>query len=222
MPDPIARFRSWLRAAAKAGAPIPEAMVLATADRRGRPSARYVLLKEASERGFVFYTNDHSRKGDEMRANKHVALVFYWDVTGRQVRIEGKVRALPASEADEYWQERPVGSRYASAASEQSRPIPSRALLLKSYAALEADYPDGNIPRPAQWKGYLVTPDAVEFWIRAEPRLHQRELFTRVSSASKASARTRGNRKAGAKTGGGHKADTRVAGGQWKSQILQP
>src|SRR5690349_10446453 len=139
MVDPIARFRTWHRAAAKAGAPIPDAMVLATADRRGRPSARFVLLKEASARGFVFYTNDDSRKGDEMRANKRVALVFYWDQTGRQVRIEGTVRTLPAAEADAYWEERPAGSRYASAASAQSRPIKSRALLLKRYAALEAE-----------------------------------------------------------------------------------
>ncbi len=180
MIDPISRFRSWHRAAARAGAPIPEAMVLATADRRGRPSARYVLLKEASSRGFVFYTNDQSRKGDEMRANKRVALVFYWDQTGRQVRIEGTVKVLPAAEADAYWEERPVGSRYASAASAQSRPVESRALLLRRYAALEAEYPGGDVPRPSHWKGYLVEPDAIEFWTRAEPRLHKRELFTRV------------------------------------------
>jgi len=179
MSDPIARFRTWLRAAAKAGAPIPEGMVLATADRRGRPSARWVLLKEAAARGFVFYTNDLSRKGDEMRANAHVALAFYWDATGRQVRVEGKVKMLPAAEADTYWQQRPVGSRYASAASEQSRPIASRALLMKRYSALEAEFPDGDIPRPRHWKGYVVVPDAIEFWTRAEPRLHQRELFTR-------------------------------------------
>lgn len=179
MSDPIARFRTWFRAAARAGAPIPEAMVLATADRRGRPSVRWVLLKEASQRGFVFYTNDDSRKGGEMRTNANVALAFYWDATGRQVRVEGKVKILPASEADAYWQERPVGSRYASAASNQSRPIASRALLLKRYAELEAEYPDGDIPRPKHWKGYLVVPDAIEFWTRAEPRLHKRELFAR-------------------------------------------
>jgi pyridoxamine 5'-phosphate oxidase len=203
MVDPISRFRSWQRAAARAGAPIPEAMVLATADRRGRPSARFVLLKEASARGFVFYTNDQSRKGDEMRANRHVALVFYWDVTGRQVRIEGKVKVLPRAEADAYWAERPVGSRYASAASAQSRPIRSRAALLGRYAALEAEFPDGDVPRPPHWKGYLVEPDAIEFWTRAEPRLHERELFTRVRSkpASRGAVATRA---------------------AWKSQILQP
>src|SRR3954447_19191968 len=126
MIDPISRLRAWLRAAAKAGAPAPDAMVLATTDRRGRPSARYVLLKEASPRGLVFYTNANSRKGADMAANDRVALVFYWDVTGRQIRIEGKVRLLPPSEADAYWQELPIGSRYASAASDQSRPIASR------------------------------------------------------------------------------------------------
>ena len=91
-------------------------MVLATADRRGRPSARWVLLKEATERGFVFYTNADSRKGREMHANDRVALAFYWDATGRQVRVEGRVRVLGAKEADAYWAERPLGSRYASAA----------------------------------------------------------------------------------------------------------
>jgi pyridoxamine 5'-phosphate oxidase len=192
MSDPIARFRTWFRAAAKAGAPLPEAMVLATVDSRGRPSARWVLLKEAAARGFVFYTNDDSRKGDDMRANAHVALAFYWDATGRQVRVEGKVKMLPASEADAYWQERPTGSRYASAASDQSRPIASRALLMKRYAALEAEFPDGDIPRPKHWKGYVVVPDEIEFWTRAEPRLHKRELFKRTR------------------------------GGDWKTTLLQP
>lgn len=189
---PVTRFRTWFRAAARAGAPIPEAMVLATTDRRGHPSVRWVLLKDASERGFVFYTNAESRKGREMAANDRVALAFYWDVTGRQVRVEGRVRVLGAKEADAYWEERPLGSRYASAASAQSRPVASRAVLLKRYKALEARYPDGDIPRPAHWIGYLVVPDAVEFWTRAEPRLHKRELFTRTR------------------------------GGQWKGVILQP
>jgi pyridoxamine 5'-phosphate oxidase len=207
MPDPIARFRTWLRAASKAGAPLAEAMVLATADRRGRPSARYVLLKEASARGFVFYTNDQSRKGDEMRANRRVALVFYWNETGRQVRIEGRIRVLPAAEADRYWQERPVGSRCASAASDQSRAIASRRLLLDRYAALEAQFPDGDIPRPAHWKGYLVVPDAIEFWTRAEPRLHRRELFTRSRPSPQKNAR-------GSKRSPGAL--------EWTSQILQP
>jgi pyridoxamine 5'-phosphate oxidase len=213
MPDPISRFRSWMRAAAAAGSPIPEAMVLATADRRGRPSARYVLLKEASARGFVFYTNDLSRKGDDMRANRHVALVFYWDVTGRQVRIEGKVKTLSAVEADAYWDERPIGSRYASAASAQSKPVASRALLLKKYAALEAEYPEGDIPRPAHWKGYLVEPEAIEFWTRAEPRLHHRELFTRVRGGAAKSA-VRGGKK-GARS-------AKTSGTVWKSELLQP
>lgn len=184
MTDPIARFRTWLRAAAKAGSPLPESMVLATADQRGRPSARYVLLKDASKRGFVFYTNADSRKGDEMRVNSNVALAFYWNETGKQVRVEGKVRVLGAAEADDYWAERPIGSRYASAASEQSRPVASRSELLRRYAELEAEYPDGQIPRPPHWKGYLVVPHAIEFWTRAEPRLHKRELFTRARAAA--------------------------------------
>lgn len=192
MSDPIARFRTWLRAAAKAGAPIPESMALATVDAAGRPSVRYVLLKDATERGFVFYTNANSPKGEDLRATPRAALAFYWDVTGRQVRIEGKVTELGAKEADAYWLQRPIGSRFASAASEQSRPIASRGELIKRYRALEREYPDGDVPRPAHWKGFLVAPETIEFWTRAEPRLHKRELFTR----------TRGK--------------------QWKTTILQP
>lgn len=214
MPNPITRFRSWHRAAAKAGAPLPEAMVLATADRRGRPSARYVLLKDATERGFVFYTNANSRKGDDMRENAHVALAFYWNETGKQVRVEGKVRVLPAVEADQYWSERPIGSRYASAASQQSSLIDSRAELLRRYRELEAEYPDGDIPRPAHWIGFLVVPDAIEFWTRAEPRLHKRELFRRVRGAKRKLT-------TGAK-GQSARAKRDVPATQWTSQLLQP
>lgn len=179
MGDPIARFRRWVREAARAGAPLPEAMVLATADLRGRPSARSVLLKEANEAGFVFYTNALSRKGREMAANPWVALVLYWDVTGRQVRVEGKLRELSAQTADAYWAERPLGSRLAAAASEQSRPIADRRNLLARYRQLERSYPSGNVPRPEHWSGFCVVPSTIEFWTRAEPRLHKRELFSR-------------------------------------------
>ncbi|HYC57888.1 MAG TPA: pyridoxamine 5'-phosphate oxidase [Candidatus Binatia bacterium] len=182
MADPVARFRSWFRQAARAGAVLPEAMVLATADHRGRPSARYVLLKDCGPDGFVFYTNADSRKGREMAQNPYVALVFYWEVTGRQVRVEGKLRGLDAKAADAYWQERPPGSRIASAVSEQSRPIESRAALMARYRDLARQHPDGNIARPSHWRGFLVVPDAIEFWERAEPRMHKRELFTRTRS----------------------------------------
>ncbi|HYB99425.1 MAG TPA: pyridoxamine 5'-phosphate oxidase [Candidatus Limnocylindrales bacterium] len=180
MADPIARFQSWFRQAVQAGAVLPEAMVVATADTRGRPSARWVLLKEAGPTGFVFYTNANSRKGREMAANPYAALVFYWEVTGRQIRIEGRLRELDAAAADAYWQERPPASRIASAVSNQSAPIESRAVLMKRYRELAARFPGGSVPRPAHWKGYRVVPDSVEFWERAEPRLHKRELFTRT------------------------------------------
>ncbi|HEY2776239.1 MAG TPA: pyridoxamine 5'-phosphate oxidase [Candidatus Binatia bacterium] len=222
MTDPIARFRAWFRAASKAGAPIAEAMVLATADRRGRPSSRYVLLKEASERGFVFYTNAASRKGREMAGNPYVSLVFYWHVTGRQVRIDGKVRVLSACEADEYWQERPVGSRYASAASDQSRPIASRRELLRRYSKLQQQYPDGEIPRPAHWKGYLVVPDTIEFWTRAEPRLHRRERFTRVRTAGSASPTTGSKTRTAGSSSRTAWSKSRSARSRWESEILQP
>jgi pyridoxamine 5'-phosphate oxidase len=125
------------------------------------------------------------------------------------------VRTLGAADADAYWAERPLGSRYASAVSEQSRAIASRAELLARYRDLERDYPDGDVPRPAHWKGFLVVPDAIEFWTRAEPRLHKRELFTRLRSRGEAGARMR-------RAATGRRATGNDAAPAWKVHLLQP
>jgi pyridoxamine 5'-phosphate oxidase len=179
MADPIRRFRKWHREAEKAGIGLPDACALATADEDGRPSVRFVLLKEADERGFTFYTNTMSRKGVEIGQNPHAALAFYWHDTDRQVRVEGRLEQVSRQEADEYWEERPRESRLASLASIQSAPMEGRRQLLDRYRELQAQYEEGPIPRPPHWTGYRLIPERIEFWTREEPRLHHRELFIR-------------------------------------------
>lgn len=180
MADPIAKFRKWFKGAKAASVPIPEAMALATADNRGRPSVRYVLLKGVDPDGsFVFYTNSHSRKGRELSANPYASLAFYWDATGQQVRVEGKLQGLAAAAADLYWASRPRGSQLASAVSSQSRELDDRRDLVTRYRTLERSLAGSEVPRPAHWLGYRVRPERIEFWTRREPRLHHRELFVR-------------------------------------------
>lgn len=177
--DPIRRFQRWLAEARKAGVPLPEAMALATADRHGRPSVRYVLLKGADTRGFVFYTNLQSSKARDLRANARGALAFYWDAIGRQVRCEGHVTDVSPAEADAYWASRPRGSQAASAASRQSAPLANSSALMTRYRELLRRYEGTEIPRPEVWSGFRLVPERIEFWTRREPRLHRRELFVR-------------------------------------------
>jgi pyridoxamine 5'-phosphate oxidase len=183
--DPIARFNRWLAAARRAGAPLVEAAALATVDARNRPTVRYVLLKGVSERGFVFYTNTESRKGQHLAGNPHASLAFYWDATGRQVRIDGHVTLVTEGEADAYWAERPRASRIASLVSRQSRPLRSRAKLEAEFRAMSNRLGRGEVPRPARWTGYCLVPARIEFWTRREPRLHVRELYERTRGAWK-------------------------------------
>jgi len=175
--DPVARFREWFEAARAAGTEVPEAMTLATADAEGRPSARMVLLKSADERGFTFFSGYESRKGRELAENPRGALVFYWRELGRQVRVEGPVRRLPAEESDAYWQTRPVRSRAAAAVSRQSEPIDSRAEL---EAEFERQVALGDPPRPERWGGYVLEPEAIELWQHRDDRLHERTRYTRA------------------------------------------
>ena len=175
--DPVARFREWFEAARAAGTEVPEAMTLATADAEGRPSARMVLLKSADERGFTFFSGYESRKGRELAENPRGALVFYWRELGRQVRVEGPVRRLPAEESDAYWQTRPERSRAAAAASRQSEPIDSRAEL---EAEFERQVALGDPPRPERWGGYVLEPEAIELWQHRDDRLHERIRYTRA------------------------------------------
>jgi len=180
--DPIARFRRWFAAAERAKLPQPEAMALATADRRGRPAVRVVLLKHADADGFVFYTNARSRKGRELAANPWASLVFHWQPLGRQVRVEGRVTMVSPAEADAYWSTRPRESQLGGAASDQSAPIASRAALLRRWRQLARRYRDDSVPRPPHWTGFRVVPTAIEFWTLRPYRMHDRELFTRTRS----------------------------------------
>lgn len=179
--DPVRRFRRWFTAAARARQPLPEACALATATPRGAPSVRWVLLKAVDARGFVFYTDGRSRKGRELDANARAALAFYWDRTGRQVRIEGRVVPVARAEADAYWATRPRASRLAACASLQSAPLARRAVLLGRWRALARRYRDVPVPRPPTWTGYRIVPHAIEFWTRGANRLHDRERFARTA-----------------------------------------
>ncbi len=180
-PDPIVRFRESF-ARAKAGETFAaERMALATADAEGRPSVRYVLLKEADARGFVFYTNFESRKARELRENPRASLAFHWASTGEQVRVEGRVERVADGEADAYFASRPRGSQLGACASRQSAPIGSREELERRVSELERTYAGQPIPRPAYWGGFRVVPSQIEFWHDRNDRLHDRFLYTRTA-----------------------------------------
>lgn len=178
-PDPVVQFRNWFREAEQAGAPQPEAMTLATADRQGRPSARIVLLRGVDERGFVFFTNYTSRKGEELQANPAAALLFYWPEISRQVRIEGRVAPLDPAASDTYFAGRPRGSQLGAHASPQSRTIPDRALLERQYDEITRKFANREVPRPGHWGGYRLIPEEIEFWQQGEHRLHDRLRYRR-------------------------------------------
>jgi pyridoxamine 5'-phosphate oxidase len=173
---PLTLFQRWFDDAVAAKVPEPSAMTVATVGPDGRPSTRVVLLKAADERGLVFYTNYHSRKGRELAANPVVALQFHWPELERVVRIEGRVEQTPAEESDAYFATRPLDSRIGAWASPQSEVIANRGVLVANAAKVSARF-GVNPPRPEHWGGYRVLPDTWEFWQGRRSRLHDRVRF---------------------------------------------
>lgn len=182
--NPIILFQQWLKIAESSEINDPNAMCLATIDPNGRPSARIVLLKSLDDRGFVFFTNRESRKGEALGSHPDAALCFHWKSLGRQVRVEGRVSMIADPESDDYYNSRPKGSRIGAWASRQSRPLENRSTLVNRVAELEKTYPgDTPIPRPPHWGGYRLEPGYIEFWHDGEFRLHTRLIYKKTGNA---------------------------------------
>lgn len=177
--DPHSLFEEWFAEARLSEPNDANAVALATADAAGRPSVRMVLLKGHDERGFVFYTNLDSRKGGELAGNPRAALLFHWKSLRRQVRVEGDVEPVAIAEADAYFATRSRDSQLGAWASDQSRPLASRALFESRYEEMRARFEGGEVPRPPRWSGFRVVPERIEFWSDRAHRLHERRLFER-------------------------------------------
>jgi pyridoxamine 5'-phosphate oxidase len=175
--DPLEQFAEWFEEA-RAAVPLAEAMTLATVDAECSPDARMVLLKGVGSDGFRFFTNYESTKGDQLAANARAALILYWRELDRQVRIRGSVERLSPEESDAYFASRPRDSQIAAAVSPQSRPI-ERDELERRYGELAGGLGEAEVRRPAYWGGYLLRPDAIEFWQGRESRMHDRFVYSR-------------------------------------------
>jgi pyridoxamine 5'-phosphate oxidase len=178
-PDPLRQFASWFDEARQAGAKMPEAAAIATASADGAPSVRMVLVKQFDQRGFVLFTNYESRKGTELSENPRAALLFYWELLGRQVRIEGAVERVSEEETSQYVRARPRGSQLSALASPQSRVVDRRETVEALVADLASRYEGQDLPLPESWGGFRVIPESFEFWQHREDRLHDRLRYTR-------------------------------------------
>ena len=183
LPEPHMMLARWLHDAEAAGNFDVTAMALATASLTGQPSLRWVLLKHFDARGLCFYTDGRSRKGRELADNPQASLAFYWPENDRQVRVEGRIERLPEADNEAYFNQRPLGSRLAAAASHQSQPLESREILEARIEELKRQYPAGDVPRNPDWGGYRLVPETYEFWQGRESRLHDRFTYTRAAEA---------------------------------------
>jgi pyridoxamine 5'-phosphate oxidase len=183
--DPVEMFRRWFDDTVAAGLHEPNAMVVSSVAEDGRPSSRTVLLKGVDERGFVFYTNYESRKGQELDTRPACAVLFPWHDLQRQVRVEGRAERVAREESEAYFASRPRGSQLGAWASPQSQVVASRAELDATYAEVEQRYADDDVPLPPQWGGYRVVPEVVEFWQGRKGRMHDRLVYRRTPGESR-------------------------------------
>ncbi|MEM9329844.1 MAG: pyridoxamine 5'-phosphate oxidase [Pseudomonadota bacterium] len=182
--NPIEVFKKWLNLAENSELNDPSAMSLATVDATGMPNVRMVLMRRFDDRGFCFFTNFESQKGEELLASKKAAACFHWKSLRKSVRIRGPVEVVSQDEADDYYYSRPRGSRIGAHASKQSRPLESRFALEKEVAKYTAKFGTGSIPRPDHWSGFRIVPLSIEFWNDGKFRLHDRKRFDRTDPNS--------------------------------------
>jgi len=173
--NPVELFKKWFSKAEENEINDPNAVAVATADKNNQPNVRMVLLKGLSDRGFVFYTNFNSKKGEELKKNQKSSMCFHWKSLRRQIRVLGKVEEVTPKEADNYYNSRPYNNRISAWASSQSQTLDKRETFLKKIKEFEKKYPDvNNVPRPPYWSGWRLMPNEIEFWLDGEGRIHER------------------------------------------------